>query len=271
MKKIATLVATALVSTTLTGLTATPALAQNATSLATMQAVCDATRTADNNTWAYTARVLVGTSSSEVVEISRVTTSEILPATEPVLGAPVFEANSETIRGASPNIHGMFKSTATWDGGSVTQLVTTATDTTFPYGCEVKKTRKTGTNAGSFTFPPELQTAIGAFSLTERGPESSSPETVEGDDITTDSFSDAVVCLQPVKGTVWRNRNDYPGTCSAELYNKLAAESEKVLRVNSTPGRSKVFPNKPDHRQPEPANHANPIPLHDPEGAEEAE
>lgn len=264
MKKIATIVATALVSTTLTGLTATPALAQSSASLSTMQTVCNASiGTADNNNWAYTARVLPGSSSSAVVEVSRVTTAEVLPATVPVLGSPVFESGSETIRGGSPNIHGTFKSTATFDGGSVTQLVTTATDTTFPYGCEVKKTRKTAPNAGSFSFPVEMQTAIGFYSLTERGASSSQSVTVEGDDITTDSFSDAVVCLQPVKGTVWRVRNEYTGSCSAELYTRLAAESEKVLRQNSVPGLSKVFPNKPDHQQAEPVNNSNAVALFD--------
>jgi hypothetical protein len=261
MKKIVFLGATALASTIAI---ASPAAAQSSASQTTMQAVCDAAKPKNNNQHTYTATLRIGSPSSATIEINRETISFIAPSTVPVLSNPVFEANSETIRGGSPNIHGTFKSTATYDGGSVTQRVTTATDTTYPYGCRVVRTSLTNSATDE---PNGMQAPIGTYSFTERQPNSPTTVTVDGEDRTEDFFTDAVICNSPNKTSVWRVRNDYPGqSCTTAAYSALLAQGERPLRSNSVPGLSPARPERPDHNEPEPQNNLNPIPLFDDEG-----
>jgi hypothetical protein len=108
-----------------------------------------------------------------------------------------------------------------------------------------------------------MQAAIGTYSFTERQLNQPTTETVEGEDRVEQFFTDAVICNSPTKGIIWRVKNDYPGSCTTELYSRLLALGEKVLRSNSVPLLSPVRPNQSDHDQPEPQNDVTPIQLYD--------
>jgi hypothetical protein len=254
MKKIAILAATALASTLAF---AAPAAAQSSTSLAQMQNTCNATRPT-KDIHLYTATPLQGAVNVTPFTIRETVSSSPAPTTPTSTTGPTFVANSEARRGGSPNIHGEFLYVDHYAGSSLSQNVTTGTDTTYSFGCRVTKTTNGTTNE-----PQSLQSPTNAFSVNERvvltGPTLVVTSTLGR---SVDRFEDGVICISPTKGSVWRTRNDYPGTCTTAMFDSL---STRVVRSNSV-GVDAPLNAEPDQSAPEPASNLNAFPLTDDEG-----
>jgi hypothetical protein len=256
MKKIAILAATALASTIAI---ASPAAAQSGASTALMTATCDGTLpTKDRHL--YAATVLRGAVTIEPFTIRKTISSSPAPTTPTTTTGPTFVAGSEGRRGGSPNIHGEFLFVDHYAGSSLTQEVTTGTDTTYAFGCRVTKTTNGTTNE-----PGSLQSAVNAFSVGERvvltGPTNVVTSTPGR---SVDRFEDGVICISPTKGSVWRVRNDYTGTCTTAMFNELPG---KLVRSNSV-GVDAPLVVEPDQDAPEPTNNLNATPLIDTESDE---
>lgn len=171
-------------------------------------------------------------------EQSRTTTAStpggVLIGTTPAQFIPGTEGRN----GGSPNIHGEFKSTATYSGGSLSQTVVYAQDTTTNFGCSVTKTN---TRNGNVSMPGGLQvTGLSLVATATR----TVYETASAPNVTTDYFTAGVICNSP--GTnrgVWRRQNGYTGTCSTERYLSLGAA---FVHTNSVPGLEPINA-KSDH------------------------
>jgi hypothetical protein len=250
MKKIAIFAATALASTIAI---ASPAAAQSSAATASMQNTCNITRPA--NTTQHTYLAYVGAGSVSVTPFTIRTPVSSTPGGLTGTTGPTFVAGSEARRGGSPNIHGEFLYVDTYSGGSVTQNVTTGTDTLYSFGCRVTKTTNGTTNE-----PANLQSPATAFSYNDRliltGP---TLVTTNGQGRIEERHEDGVICISPTKGSVWRVRNDYPGTCTTAMFDSL---STRVVRSNSIGVDAPVVV-EPNQDAPEPASNLNAVPLVD--------
>jgi|GEM_PF-7120305 len=238
MKRIATLASTALVLTSLA--ISTPAAAQTAISpQARMAAQCLTTKPSDTNNVRYTVAVTGGVpTSTGIIELSRVTTQNIPGGTLLSQTPYLFRAGSEGRNGGSPNIHGIFESTATYSGGLLVQDVTEGTIETYNYGCSVTRTNRNG----STDQPPGLQTSGLSFTVTTVT--RSFEDRVEAPNTTALLEQERTICNSPgSKGGTWRAQNGYTGACTTAVY--LALGNQVMPRSNSVP--SLFVSGKSDH------------------------
>lgn len=180
-----------------------------------------------NSTYTSVPTAIIPSTGPEY-EQSRTTTAStpggVLLGTTPAQFVP----GSEGRNGGSPNIHGEFKSTATYSGGSLSQTVVYAQDTTNNYGCLVTRTQPNG----NVTAPPGLQVTGLFFTVTNVT--RTEYESVSAPNVTTDYFSEGVICNSPgTKRGEWRPQNGYAGVCSTERYLALGSA---FVHTNSVPG-----------------------------------
>lgn len=236
----------ALVASSLSPLTAVPAFAQTVTpdtaSLTAMQAACDLAKPADQRRVTYVATPYVSNTVSNVIEVSRVTIEDI-PGGILLSQTPyVFTAGSEHRNGYSTNIHGDFTSKATYSGGRLVQQITEVVNTTFTYGCSVKKT----TNGVTDLAPPGQQVPATLTRQQQSAP-TTRTETVSKPDVVVILHAEKVICISPKKNPgIWTNQNGYTGACGSALYNAVALGGP--VPSNSVPGVERLLPNAPDQQ-----------------------
>lgn len=243
--KIASIASTALVFTSLAAVPAMPASAQTGTTVARMQAACDALKPADQlvttgsvtnpNVTNITYAARVNNLSSTFVP--RIVTGPLVlvtpAATTPTSLTPAtFVPGSDGRRGGSPNIHGEFVATATYAGAVYTQTVTTYHVTSYTFGCAIDKTTPGTTISNWRQIDPTLtaveETLIGTVT-----------NTIVGDPVIQQFFSDGVICNSPgSKGGTWRAQNGYTGgNCNTAYYLSLPG---KTVTSNSVPNFAPV-------------------------------
>lgn len=232
----ALVVANAIATTPL--MAATP----TATTQAAMQSACDAAKPDDQRRVFYTATPYVDSETSETIEVSRITITDIPGGV--LLGQTpwTFTNGSEHRNGNSTNVHGRFTSVATYSGGKLVQEVTSQEVTTFTYGCNVKKT----TNGVTDLAPPGQQVPAELTAVQSGDPVITTEEVSKPDTYVTLN-DQRVICISPGsrRGT-WTNQNGYTGTCNSALY--LAVALGGPIPSNSVPGVERLLPNAPDQQ-----------------------
>jgi hypothetical protein len=238
MKKLAILGATALASTLAF---ASPAAAQSAAGLASMQTACNNALPTNGNAQnqiTYAARVTdIVPSTLAPTIVTGALTQLTPPATTPTSTTPpTFIPGTEARRGGSPNIHGEFVATATYAGGTFSQDITTTPRTSYSFNCTIDKT----TGGTRVKFESGWKVEAASEPLIESGTPVVSTRTINGDPVIEPFYSDGVICNSPGRrGGIWTSQNGYGGNCAT-----LAASgtiSFANVRSNSLPNHAPVF------------------------------
>jgi hypothetical protein len=146
---------------------------------------------------------------------------------------PTYIPNSEVRRGGSPNIHGDFVATATFEGALFSQRTTTYARTSFSFVCSFNKITP-GTTITDWKSEPSSIPHIDVAEGVVTNPE------FRGPNVEQEHFSDGVICINPGNNRGnWRIQNSYTGgNCTGSnavvtaYYLSLPA---KFARSNSVP------------------------------------